>query len=215
MPVLPEKSILNSAAVDLYQSRLVVDASATINLLGTGVGHSILEATPSPVLMANQAYREVRRHPIGDRNHVNELREWQGLGLLTVVSLSAEGVRLLDDPTGANLASNLDDGEAATIAYAVCEGVNSVPVIDERKATRLFRDNWPERRLIDTVTLFRLLVEMKGLSLDTARDAIYSALVHARMRVTPEMQPWVIDLIGRHRAAECPSLPVSARTPPR
>ena len=192
---------MNSAAIDLYPSRLVVDASVTINLLATGVGLSVLDATPSPVLMEVRAFQEVRRHPIRDQSHTLELERWQRQGLLSVVSLSAHGEDLLGE-----LDASLDDGEAATIAYAVSEAGDLVPVIDERKATRLFRTKWPDRKLIDTVSLFRSLLEIQALNLGTVRDAVHSALVHARMQVSPEMTPWVIQLIGEERAAECPSL---------
>jgi hypothetical protein len=36
-------------------------------------------------------------------------------------------------------------------------------------------------------------------------DAVFSALVNARMRVTIENEPWVLLLLG-DRAASCPSL---------
>lgn len=79
-------------------------------------------------------------------------------------------------------------------------------MIDERKATRLFKARWPERQVIDPVTLVHSLVEIKTLSEELAREAIHSALLQARMRVIPEMRPWGIGLIGPDLAAECPSL---------
>ena len=184
----------------------MLDASVAINLLGTGAGAAILEATPAPVLMEEHAFREIRRHPIPSRDHTEDLGAWQDSGLLTVVSLFGEGKHIFEGPPGNGLVTQLDDGEAATIAYAVSEGKNTVPVIDERKATRLFKERWPDLQVIDTVTLVRSLVEIKTLSEDLARGAIHSALLHARMRVVPEMREWVIGLIGPDLAAKCPSL---------
>jgi hypothetical protein len=37
-------------------------------------------------------------------------------------------------------------------------------------------------------------------------DAVFSALVHARMRILPEHEQWVHALLGPERAAQCPSL---------
>ena len=179
---------MKSITLDLDQARLVLDASVAINLLGTGVGTAILEATPAPVLMEEHAFREIRRHPIHSRDHTEDLGAWQDSCLLTVVSLFGEGKRIFEGPAGNGLVTQLDDGEAATIAYAVSEGKNTVPVIDERKATRLFKERWPERQVIDTVTLVRSLVEIKTLSEELARDAIHSALLHARMRVVRRVE---------------------------
>lgn len=184
----------------------MLDASVAINLLGTGAGAAILEATPAPALMEEHAFREIRRHPIPSRDHTEDLGAWQDSGLLTVASVFGEGKHIFEGPPGNGLVTQLDDGEAATIAYAVSEGKNTVPVIDERKATRLFKERWPDLQVIDTVTLVRSLVEIKTLSEDLARGAIHSALLHARMRVAPEMRAWVIGLIGPDLAAKCPSL---------
>ena len=89
-----------------------------------------------------------------------------------------------------------------------------VPIIDERKATRVYQERWPRRPIIDTVTLFQMLTKHQRLSERVARDAIYSALRHARMQVAPSIRSWVVDLIGRQRAAECPSLGACCKSRP-
>lgn len=177
-----------------------------INLLGSGSSVAILRALPCQVLMERRAYREIRRHPIKDRMLAVELDAWRSEILLEVVSLSDQDRRVFDELTTKSLSTTLDDGEAATIAYAVTAPGNGVPVIDEKKATRLFRERWPGRHLINTPTLFRTLAESGLLPKETVQEAVYSALVHARMRVSHAMRPWVVDLIGPERAVRCPSL---------
>ena len=197
---------MHSEAIDLDGARLVLDASCAINILGTGAAESVLGTVPSAVLIERHPFREVRRHPIEGRDHTSELDSLQRRGLLEVVSLSEAGNRIFRDSGETSLDLELDDGEAATIAYAVSEGESNVPVIDERKATRLFKERWPGRPIVDTVTLFQMLVQHRRLSLRAARDAVHSALLHARMQVAPSMRPWVVDLIGQQRASKCISL---------
>ena len=202
----PRRTTLHSEAFDLGGTNLVLDASCAINLLGTGTAELVLRAIPAAVLIEEHPFREVRRHPIEGRDHTTELASLQRHGLLEVVSLSEAGNRIFRDSGETSLDLELDDGEAATIAYAVSEGESTVPVIDERKATRLFKGRWRGRPIIDTVTLFQLLVRHERLRSNEARDAIHSALLYARMQVAPGMRPWVVDLIGQQRASECPSL---------
>lgn len=197
---------MHSEAFDLGSARLVLDASCAINILGTGTAESVLGAVPSAVLIEKHPFREVRRHPIEGRDHTSELAALQRKGLLEVVSLSEAGNRIFRDSGEKSLDLELDDGEAATIAYAVTEGECNVPVIDERRATRLFKERWPGWPIIDTVTLFHTLLRHRRLSERATRDAVYSALLHARMQVALGMRPWVVDLIGQQRASKCISL---------
>lgn len=197
---------MRSSALDIGTAHLVLDASCAINFLGTGVAELVIGAVPSTVLIEKHAFMEVRRHPIEGRDHTAELCSLQSKGLLNIVSLSEADNRIFRDSGETSLDLELDDGEAATIAYAVSEGLSTVPVIDERKATRLFKKRWPDLPIIDTVTLFQMLVQHKWLSPSEVRNALYSALLHARMQVAPSMRPWVVGVIGKKRADECPSL---------
>jgi predicted nucleic acid-binding protein len=103
----------------------------------------------------------------------------------------------------------LDDGEAATIAYAAVAGV--VPVIDERKALRIYAVRFHGPPALSTVGLFATAPVVAALSRAVLRDTVFQTLQTARMRVPPERIPWAIDLIGADRAAQCPSLPKAAR----
>ena len=108
-------------------------------------------------------------------------------------------------------ARTLDDGEAATIAYAV--SVGGVPVIDERKATRICSELFPALRMACTVDVLAHPEIQKGLGGPGLADAVFNALHFGRMRVLPHHVAWVVDLIGIDRASLCSSLPHSVRAP--
>ena len=185
-----------------------------INLLGTAVSRDILSVMPWNVVIEKRSHREIRRLPIDGRDHVSELEAWGLDGCARVVSLQAEAREIFDDLTTGSLAETLDDGEAATIAYAVAGPERAAPVIDEKKATRIFHQRWPGRRLLETAGVLQSLVDAGLISNRFARDLIYAALTNARMHVSHRLRPWVVDMIGSRRAAKCPSLGQSARSEP-
>jgi hypothetical protein len=120
--------------------------------------------------------------------------------------MSKPAFALFLELTGDDLLGGLDDGEAATIAYAIATSTEAVVVTDERKAARIFSERWPHRTLIDTVTL--LAQPSHGAQVDEQMlaNACFSALTHARMRVPSPGVEWIWELIGDERAAQCPSL---------
>ena len=203
------RTTLTSASVEPIDT-VVLDASVAINLLGTGVSRDILSVVPWRVVMERRARNEIRRHPIAGCDHAAELHAWEINDWAGTVSLRTDMRQTFDALTSGSLIRTLDDGEAATIAYAVGDSERTVPVIDEKKATKIFQQRWPNRRLLETADIFRALVEAELVSKRFASDAVYSALTHARMHVSHRMRPWVLDLIGRSRAAACPSLGRSA-----
>jgi len=56
-------------------------------------------------------------------------------GLISLVQLSASGFEVFLELTGAILPDDLGDGEAATTAQSF--DIGAIPVVDERKATRI------------------------------------------------------------------------------
>lgn len=200
---------MTSASVEAIDT-VVLDASVAINLLGTGVSQDVLSVVPWRVVIERRAHREIRRHPIDGCDHAAELPKWELNDWVGTVSLRADMRQAFNELTTGSLIKTLDDGEAATIAYAVGDSERTVPVIDEKKATKIFQQRWPNRQLLETADIFRALVEAGLVSKRFASDAVYSALTHARMHVSHRMRPWVLDLIGISRAAACPSLGRSA-----
>ena len=106
----------------------------------------------------------------------------------------------------------LGDGEAATVAYAAAYG--KAAMMDDRKARRICKERFPAVPVVATVDLLLHSAVRNALGEDGQADAIVAALQGARMSVPMARVAEVVALIGRERAASCPSLPASARRLP-
>lgn len=100
--------------------------------------------------------------------------------------------------------ATLDDGESATIAYAVRH--SGIALIDERKATRLCASRFPELMIQSSVDLFARPEVLNALGRERRARALFDALVVGRMRVASHLGEWVVAEIGQDQASECPSL---------
>ncbi len=185
---------------------LICDASVTINLLGSGLAETLLRHAGAVAIMAERTFDEIKRHPIKGRDHASELSRLRSEGLLDVKALDIASSALFYELISADIPGGLDDGEAATLALLDAIGEAAVCVLDDRKARNLLMRRWPARQALYTVDL--LSHERIGGAIDRSvlADAIYSALVTARMRVPAPKRAWVIDLIGCDRADKCSSL---------
>ena len=128
---------------------------------------------------------------------------------IQIVSLGEVGQQVFGDLVIGPATETLDDGEAATIAYAEERGI--VPVIDERKARRICAQRFTRLRPLSTVDLFAAADVETSLGRRALADAVFQALRTARMRVLPQHIDWVVALIGADRVPQCPSLPRSVR----
>lgn len=188
---------------------LVLDASVAINLNATGSCVRILDAIPNPVVILDIVSRELEAGRAKGRTDADVVAALVASGRVEIASLCAqcEG-NFLAMVCGSGSAT-LDDGEAATIAWAVAHG--STPIIDEKKGLSICQDRFPSVQAATTTDIFahdRVLAE---LGRDDLGGAIFNALIAARMRVQERHIPWVIDMIGSSRAQLCHSLPLSAR----
>ena len=140
------------------------------------------------------------------------LEELVTAGLMDVVKLEEEAERHFEQLVVGPAAMTLDDGEAATIAYALSR--NSVAIIDERKATRICAERFPALRLGCTVDIFAHGDVQRSLGEAQLADALFNALHRGRMRVFPHHVEWVVTVIGKDRASRCACLPSTARLAP-
>jgi predicted nucleic acid-binding protein len=188
---------------------LVVDASVVINLNASGSAAEVLRAVPNPVLVVGVVIDELRAPTRSRRNDAALLARLVGEGLIAEVSIEDlkqdhfERLVLGDD------VDTLDDGEAATIAYAVEK--QGVAIIDERKAKRICRARFTQLHVASTIDLIGLDVVVSALGPRLHAESVFKALIDGRMRVLPEHLDWVVGLIGTERAAQCLSLPAHAR----
>lgn len=185
-------------------TRLIVDASVLINILGTGCPGAILKCLCRVFAIDEIALREVGIDPSTRRSSEEILATLQNQGLLEVIRMGYEEFDHFFRFTAANPPDDLDDGEATTLAHAACG--QYVAVIDERKATRIASIHVPEIQVLNSIDLLAAPELLNQLGKDRMSDAVYRALRDARMRVPLGVRQWVADLLGHIRARECPSL---------
>ena len=188
---------------------ITADTSTVINLNATGFAREILTALPNVVVVTSNIPSELEDGRAKGRHDADLLAAHVASGLIQVVSLDVTANQYFEELVIGAAATTLDDGEAATIAYAVTQ--NAVAIIDERKATRICAERFPQLRVGNTIDLL-CHPAVKRLLGHKQVDAVFGALLCGRMRVFPHQLDWVVRLIGTDRAAQCVSLPLWARS---
>lgn len=188
---------------------LVADASVIINLNATGRAAEIIKAFQNPVMVAENTCVELQAGAQRGHNDHHQLTELVEAGLVKVASLGISGAGVYESLVNGSTAHTLDDGEAATIAYADENGC--VALIDERKARTLCSASFPRLVIASTAELLMHDVVTKALGAQGRIDALMNALMNARMRVPAEHLPQLRTIIGAERAASCLSLPKHIR----
>jgi predicted nucleic acid-binding protein len=183
---------------------LVIDASVAINVLGTGRPADLLRMLNRRVLIDELALSEVTRDPFSKLPGREAAEALIHSGRVSLVQLSAPAFEIFLDLTGASQPDDLGDGEAATIAQSF--DIGAVPVIDERKATRIALSMRPTHPILHTIDILACSAVTTALSRQELGDLIYAALFHARMRVPLPCRDWIRAMIGPERAKSCPSL---------
>jgi predicted nucleic acid-binding protein len=188
---------------------LVADASTVINLIATGCASTIIPSMPNRILVVDVIPGELDTGRARGRKDADRLQELVAAGHLDIVALNDAGWQHFEGLVAGPAVETLDDGEAATIAYALEN--RGTAVIDENKATRLCGIRFPDLRLVSTVDILLHPKVRAELGEQGVGDAVFAALRGARMRVFPHHHEEVIHLIGQERAAQCLSLPRGLR----
>lgn len=181
-----------------------------INLNATGFAEATLDALPNRVAVVQEVALELERGRRRGRNDAGALGDLVAGGRVEMVRLGDLGMDRFTALVAGPAAETLDDGEAATIAYALEHG--GAALIDERKATRICAERFDTLAVGCTVDI--LVHDDVGAALgqEQLAGAVFNALYHGRMDVPSRYVDWVVDLIGPERAAQCVSLPRSARS---
>ena len=188
---------------------VVADASVVINLNATGRSAAVLDAFPNRMVIVQEVSFEIKN---GRHNAINDAAELSTLASsnrIEIVQLGKLGLHHFEDLIAGTTANTLDDGEAATIAYAIEQSATAL--IDERKANRICGERFPDLRTGSTVDLLCHRAIIESLGNEILSDAVFNALYHGRMRVLPHHAKWVVNLIGADRAAKCHSIPTALR----
>ena len=196
--------ISNPSRLNSEHDLLVIDASVAINLLGTGRSSDLLRMLNRRVLIDELALAEVTSDPFSKLPGREAMDALIRSRLISSARLSSLAVEVFLELTGAPPPDDLGDGEAATIAQAF--DIGAVPVIDERKATRISLSLRPKHPILHTIDILACPAVTTSLSREELGDLIYAALFHARMRVPISCRDWVSAVIGPERTRSCPSL---------
>lgn len=188
---------------------LLADTSTIINLNASGCAQEVIRALPNRLAVVDVVPAELKLGRARGRRDADLLDDLIKGGLIATVELGegAEGYfeQLVVGPS----ALTLDDGEAATIAYAFER--RGIAIIDERKANRICSQRFPTLRVACTIDIFMHPDVMRVIARESLAQGVMNALQLARMRVLPHHVEWVLGLIGPEQAALCPSLPRSVR----
>lgn len=192
---------------------LVFDASTAINLNATGCAAKVLRALPHPVILTDVVLGELQEDSRSGRRDGDLMAELIAAGLVGIENIEDLTQSLFEDLVIGHGPDTLDDGEAATVAFAVERGF--IPVLDERKARRICAERFPSQRVASTVDLLCHDAVTGALGASALGDAVFASLQEARMRVPPPYEDWVVQQIGIERARACLSLRRRARMLPQ
>ena len=187
----------------------VADTSTIINLNATNRATQIIHALPNKLVIEQTVMEELELGRLRGRGDADTAERLAATGVIEVVRLGPEGLDHFEALVAGPAVDTLDDGEAATIALAV--ETRAIPVIDERKAHRICRDRFPSLQVRSTLALLAYPNVETALGPIELADAVFQALITARMRVFTDYIDWVVSLIGPQRAAKCMSLPRNVR----
>ena len=180
-----------------------------INLNATASAAAIIDAFPNPFFVTVHVRRELSMGQSHGHRCGQKLEALIGQGLLELARLRLGDDVVYRSLVEGGLESTLDDGEAATIAYAV--GHDGVALIDERKAGRMCAARFPDLLIASTVEVLLHPLVAERLGESDQSQAIFLALRDARMHVPRDLLQDVVERIGEEAATLCPSLPRSHR----
>jgi predicted nucleic acid-binding protein len=191
------------------QALLVADASTIISVNASGCAQRVIRALPNRVAVVDIVSGELEEGRQRKRPDADLLKKLVGAGHVEIVQLDAPADGYFEQLVVGAAQMTLDDGEAATIAYAVAN--NGIALIDEKKAKRICAQRFPGLRLACTVDIFMHPNVQSELGKEALADTVFNALCQGRMRVLPQHVEWVVALIGVDRARMCTSLPRQIR----
>ena len=189
---------------------IVLDASVCVNLIASGQAERIIQSIPRDFIVTQPVVRELEDGVSAGHSHTTSLAALTNAGLVEQRALSDSASSAYVSLVSGRTIDTLDDGEAATIAYA--EAAGAWAAIDERKARRICSERFKSVRRASTVEILADVHVVDSLTATELSEAVFLALSEARMRVLPDHRDWVIRCVGTERAKLCPSLPASVRS---
>jgi predicted nucleic acid-binding protein len=153
---------------------LVADSSTVINLIATGCAPAIIAALPNRIVAVDVIPGELDTGRQQGHPHADALRDLVAAGHIEIVALGDTGWQHFETLVVGHAWETLDDGKAATIAYAAER--EAVAIIDEKKGTRICAARFPGLEVVTTVDVL-LHPEVRLKLGDRAfADAVFAAL---------------------------------------
>ena len=152
-------------------SHIILDACCILNLSASGNLLEILVAIPARVAVSQVVKQEELKTLPGPEK---ELEAAIAQGLLVVVDFESEE----EEITYINYAVDLDDGESATGAIAVCRGW--AIATDDKGAKSFFAREVPNLQVVSTLEMVKHWSETVELELSALRDVLLSIRVKGR-----------------------------------
>ncbi len=187
----------------LHGHVLVLDACTVINLAAAGKMDVVRMALGCEFRVVRTAYEEAELDPGSGLRHTNHLQPLVDAGVLVVVDLDDDEQALLVE-----VAAEVGDGEAATIAHAL--NVGGVLVTDDGLAAEVWRSR-TDAHTLSTIELLRKSPVEATLGLDDLRVCTLQALMVGRMRAFQRDEAWLEALLLPEQLVSCRSLRSAVR----
>lgn len=187
---------------------IALDTSVVINLASTDIADRILRTLPNPAFVLDAVQDDLARNPGKDRRAFDVLAELIQTATVRLAMASNFSQGYFENLVDGSGPDTLDDGEAATIAYALEQ--NATAILDERKALRICRERYPALQTASTIDILCHPSIERSLGRDLLCNAVMKAL-DAHMRVLPDHINWLVDLLGAEKVVKYASIPASIR----
>ena len=178
-------------------STYVADTSFLINLNATSFSLEIIDKMkPSTIIITQQVYDELRNGTKDGYNDFKNVEDYISKGFITLKTLSPNAYRLYEKIVLGEAQYTLDDGEASVIACAI--DLCASAIIDEKKATRICREQYPDLKTFHTLDIFKIY-----LNKPLIQNATQNALKGARMYIPKSRYDELKEIVGNNFMEEC------------
>lgn len=171
---------------------LVLDASPTFNILGSGSPELILAALSGLCVIEERTLQEVQRNPFDNSAAAPVIEKLIARGHLKAMRMGSTAYEQYLELVAADSTNALGHGESAALAYA--NEIEAIVVLDDRKARRIGKIRYPGCEQCTSIELFRRASKAGAISRRQTAELLRLAISNARMHVWPEDRKWLTEL---------------------